>query len=230
MALVDVGCGPGTITVDLARRVDPGPVVGLDTAAAVIDVARAEAGASAPANVRFAVGDVYDLAFDDATFDVVHAHQVLQHLGDPVAALTEMRRVCRPGGIVAARDGDYPAMTWFPPDPVLDRWQDLYCRTASGNGGEPAAGRRLAAWARAAGFADVTAGASAWCFCAPADRQWWGALWADRITGSDLAAHVVAQDLAGPDELQEVADAWRRWAQEPDGWFAVLHGEILCRA
>ncbi len=52
----------------------------------------------ASSNVRFATGDVYALDFDDASFDVVHAHQVLQHLQDPVAALRELRRVLRPGG------------------------------------------------------------------------------------------------------------------------------------
>jgi ubiquinone/menaquinone biosynthesis C-methylase UbiE len=230
MAVLDVGCGPGTITVDLARRVHQGHVVGLDAAAEVIDIARATADSSSLTNVRFTVGDTYDLQFGDDSFDVVHAHQVLQHLRDPVAALAEMRRVCRPGGVVAARDGDYPAMTWFPADPWLDRWLELYCLAATHNGGEPAAGRRLVAWARAAGFAEITGTASAWCFCDPADRRWWGDLWADRVTCSALATQLTTEGLARPDELQEIARAWRRWADRGDGWFAVLHGEILCRA
>ncbi len=68
-----------------------------------------------------------------------------------------MRRVRRPGGIVAARDSDYAAMTWFPADPRLDRWLALYHEVARANGGEPDAGRRLLAWAHAAGFGDVAA-------------------------------------------------------------------------
>ena len=115
-------------------------------------------------NVDFAVGDVHALDFPDDTFDVVHAHQVLQHVADPVQALREMRRVCRPGGYVAARDSDYAAFTWFPQLPELDEWLALYQRVARANGGEPDAGRRLLAWARAAGFTDVTATASTWCF------------------------------------------------------------------
>ena len=66
-------------------------------------------------NLRLLVGDVYQLGFADAAFDVVHAHQLVQHLADPVAALREMRRVCKPGGLVAVRDADYSAMTWHPP-------------------------------------------------------------------------------------------------------------------
>ena len=59
--------------------------------------------------MTFEVGDVYALAAADDSFDVVHAHQVLQHLTDPVAALREMARVCRPGGVIAVRDVDYGA-------------------------------------------------------------------------------------------------------------------------
>jgi len=226
--LLDVGCGPGTITVDLARRVAPGQVVGLDSAPEVIALARATAEDSAIAGVRFAVGDTYALDFDDGSFDVVHAHQMLQHLADPVAALVEMGRVCRPGGLIAARDGDHGGFTWYPADPCLDAWRDLYVRVARANGGEPDAGRRLVAWARAAGFDDVRATASAWCFAEPADRHWWGELWADRVTESALGPRAVELGLADADALREMAAAWRRWAEDPDGWFAVLHGEILC--
>src|ERR1022692_1346263 len=152
--VLDVGCGPGTITVGLAARAAQGRVIGIDAAPDVLDVARRTAADLGQSNVSFGVGDAYHLAFDDGVFDVVHAHQVLQHLSDPVAALVEMRRVCRPGGVVAARDGDYGGMFWFPEDPELSQWQDLYQRVARALAGEPDAGRRMLSWARAAGFAE----------------------------------------------------------------------------
>src|SRR6266849_10040026 len=139
--VLDVGCGPGTITADLAARVPDGEVVGIDAAGDVLALARQEADRRGQRNVRFDVGDVYDLGFDDGTFDVVHAHQVLQHLSDPVAALTEMRRVCHPGGLVAARDGDYGGFFWFPDDLGLTEWQALYRNVARALGGEPEIGR-----------------------------------------------------------------------------------------
>ncbi len=114
-SVLDVGCGPGTITLDIAGRVRPGRVIGVDSSAAVIEQARADA--ANVENVEFATGDIYTLDFDDASFDVVHAHQVLQHVPDPVGALREMRRVCKPDGVVAARDSDYSAFTWYPADP-----------------------------------------------------------------------------------------------------------------
>jgi SAM-dependent methyltransferase len=226
-SLLDIGCGPGTITVDLARRVAPGAVIGMDRSEEAVAAAGRLVDGTVP--VSFETGDLYALRFDDATFDVVHAHQVLQHLDDPVAALAEMARVCRPDGVVAARDGDYESMTWYPDYPELDRWLDLYRQTAQANGGEPDAGRRLLAWARAARFGDVSASASAWCFATPEDRRWWADTWAERITVTALAERVRELGLADQGELDEIGRAWLRWADEPDGWFSVTHGEVLCR-
>jgi ubiquinone/menaquinone biosynthesis C-methylase UbiE len=168
--VLDVGCGPGTITADLAARVPDGQVTGIDAAEDVLALARQEADRRGQGNVRFETGDAYRLAFGDGTFDVVHAHQVLQHLSDPAGALAEMRRVCRPGGLIAARDGDYGGMFWFPGDPELTEWRALYRDVARALGGEPDAGRHLLSWARAAGFAEVEASASAWCYSGP-DRS-----------------------------------------------------------
>jgi 2-polyprenyl-3-methyl-5-hydroxy-6-metoxy-1,4-benzoquinol methylase len=227
--VLDVGCGPGTITVDLAARVAPGRVVGLDVSPAPLDEARELARRSGVA-VEFGVGDAYALAFPDDTFDVVHAHQVLQHLTDPVAALREMARVCRPGGVVAVRDVDYAATTWFPADPGLDSWLDLYQRVARRNDAEPDAGRRLLAWAHAAGLRDTVATTSSWCFASPAERAWWGRSWAGRATASAFAEQAVAYGLASPADLQEIAAAWLRWAASDDGWLGMMHGELLILA
>ena len=141
--LLDVGSGPGTITVDLAERIAPGRVTALEATEDALALTRAEAERSRCPTIDFAVGDVHALDFPSDSFDIVHAHQVLQHVADPVAALREMMRVCKPGGVVAARDGDYSGFTWFPESPGLDRWRELYLAAARANGGEPDAGRRL---------------------------------------------------------------------------------------
>ena len=226
--LLDVGCGPGTLTADLALRVAPGRVLGLDASADPLDEARATA-ERAGADVAFAVGDVYALDLPDASFDVVHAHQVLQHLTDPVAALREMARVCRPGGVVAVRDVDYATVTWFPANPGLDRWLEVYHSVARANDAEPDAGRRLVAWAHAAGLRDLTATASSWCYASPQEREWWGNSWAGRATASSFAEQAVAYGLATPDQLDGLADAWRTWRDADDGWLGMMHGELLIR-
>jgi SAM-dependent methyltransferase len=222
--LLDVGCGPGTITSDLAAVVAPGQVVGIDRAPGIVAEAAA---AFRAANLSFRTADVYALPFGDASFDVVHAHQVLQHLSDPVAALVEMRRVLRPDGVVAVRDGDYGGFVWAPCDPVLDRWLELYRRVTAENGGEANGGRHLPAWVRAAGFAAPVMTSSTWTFADPGTRAWWGGLWAERVEHSAFAEQALAYGLSDPAELAEMAGAFNRWAEHPDATFIVLHGEVV---
>lgn len=225
--LLDLGCGPGTITVEFADRVAPGRVVGLDAAAAVIAKA---SGDFARPNLEFVVGDAYALPFEDATFDIVHAHQTLQHVADPVAVLREMRRVAKPGGLVAARDVDYAGTIWFPLLPGLDEWLALYERVHRSNGGEPDAGRRLKAWAREAGFGEVVTSASVWNFSDATDREWWGSMWEARVLQSAFATDALGKSFATQDDLERISRSWREWADDADGWLAMPHGEILARA
>jgi len=225
--VLDVGCGPGTITAGLADRVPQGRVTGIDAAPEIVEQARRAAGGRT--NADFAAADVYALGFPDGSFDVVHAHQVLQHLGDPVRALREMRRVTRPGGLIAARDGDYSGFMWYPQPPVLDEWRALYLAVARGNGGEPDGGRHLHAWARAAGLTDVTCSSSNWTYATDAERAWWGESWAVRVVESAFADSAVAGGYATRADLERMADGWRAWAADPDAWFVIPNGEILAR-
>ena len=227
--VLDVGCGPGTITVDLAHLVAPGLVTGVDLSEEVVEVARETSEGRRVDNVRFAVDDVYDLSFAESTFDVVFAHQVLQHLSRPVDALLEMRRVLRDGGLVAVRDADFAAFAWFPLDDRLSRWMELYHQITRANHAEADAGRRLIEWVREAGFRDVVASSSNWTFHDPSERSWWGQLWADRVRVSEFARQGVEYGLTTTAELNEIAVAFLEWARSDDGVFIVVNGEVLAR-
>lgn len=226
-SLLDIGAGPGTITADLAGLVDR--VTATEVGEKELDLSRATVAARGNTNVDFSVQDVHALTFPAGAFDVVHAHQVLQHVADPVQALREMARVAKPGGLVAARDGDYAAFTWWPRLPELDEWLRLYSAAARANGGEPDAGRRLLSWARAAGLTDVTATSSTWCYATPDDREQWGRMWADRIVESALARQLVNDGFATTDDLRRIRAGWLAWVAADDGWISILHGEILAR-
>ena len=155
---------------------------------------------------------------------------MLQHLTDPVAALREMARVCRPGGVIAVRDVDYGAFVDVPGRRGLDRWLDLYHRVARRNGAEPDAGRRLLSWAHAAGLRDVVARARApTATPRPRSGEWWGHSWAGRATASSFAEQARGLRAGDPAELEEIAAAWLRWAAADDGWLGMLHGELLIR-
>jgi ubiquinone/menaquinone biosynthesis C-methylase UbiE len=229
MRLLDVGCGPGTITLGLAARVAPGRVVGVDRDAGVVADAQRLLDSRPASGVEFRTADAYALEFEDEAFDVVHAHQLLQHLTDPVTALVEMRRVLRPGGVLALRDGDYGGFVWTPSDPMLDRWMELYHDVCRHNGADADAGRRLLGWAQRAGFTEIAPSSSTWTFAEPESRRWWGELWADRVASSSLADQAIEYGLSSRDELNAIAAAWRRWLEQPDGLFVVLHAELVAR-
>ncbi|WP_342023625.1 methyltransferase domain-containing protein [Arthrobacter citreus] len=230
MAVLDVGCGPGSITADLANLVEPGPVTGVDPSEDVVASARKLAASRGLTNIDFVAGNVYDLDYPDGTFDVVHAHQVLQHLADPVAALREMRRVTRPGGLVAVRDADYHGMSWYPELPELTEWMDTYQRIARGNAAEPDAGRRLVAWTLEAGFTEFEPSSSNWLYATEERRSWFGGGWADRVLHSAFAEQALDRELTDQAGLERMAAGWRRWAQASDGWFLLPSGEVIAWA
>ena len=220
--VLDVGCGPGSLTADLAVHCPQGAVTGIDASAAVIAVAAAAHGDVA----EFLTGDIVALDFPDDHFDVVHAHQVLQHLDRPVAALREMRRVTRPGGVVAVRDADYGGMTWAPDVDGIAEWMRVYREMTAANGHEADAGRRLPGWVRAAGFETTIVTASVWCYADPEGRAWWSEIWADRILRSDYRTHARARGV-NDEELRAMADDFRRWAADPAAVFVVPHVEVV---
>lgn len=224
--ILDVGCGPGNLTAEFAGRVAPGEVVGIDASASIIDEATAEYGAVA----TFALGDVYALDFPDDAFDITHAHQVLQHLDRPVDALREMRRVTRPGGLVAVRDADYGAMTWAPANAGMDRWMALYQTMTAALDHEANAGRHLLRWVRAAGFDDITVSSTMWTFADDDGRAFWSGLWADRVLQSSYGAIARRDGLATQADLDEIAAAWHTWATDPDAVFLCPHVEVVAVA
>ena len=228
-SLLDVGCGPGNITADLARRVTKGSVIGIDRSAEVVARAADEYPVSTYPTLSFREGDVYHLGFADETFDVLYVHQVLQHLSDPVAALTEMHRVLKPAGLLAARDADFGGFFWAPDDPVLDRWLDLYHRVTQRNGADADGGRNLKKWVHEAGFDQLVVTSSNWTYESDDERHWWGGLWADRVVQSDFARQALEYSLATSAELAEIAAAFRRWSREADGVFIVPSVEVLAR-
>ena len=228
-SLLDVGCGPGTISADFARRLPNGHVLAIDNADGIISEARQDPDFADLDNLTFEVRDIYATGLDSGCFDVVFAHQVLQHVTDPVGALREMYRVVKPGGVVAVRDTDFGAFTWYPLDARLTRWLELYHDMTRHNRAQPDAGRRLKKWAMEAGFADCTVTSSTWTFERPEERQWWGGLWADRIEQSRFADQALEYGLSTPEELAELAAGFRAWIVEPEGVFFVLHGEVLAR-
>ena len=225
--ILDVGCGPGSITAGLGRWVPDGEVVAIEPGGDIVDTARATIVEQGLTNVRVEAASVYELPYDDDSFDLAYAHQVLQHLTDPVLALREMRRVVRPGGHVAVRDADYYTMCCAPEIDEIDRWRDIYRKVARHNDAEPDAGRYLYGWCKQAGLSDVVMTASVWTYGDPEERANWGNSWAERCLTTSFGEQAVEYGYATLEEMHEISAGWRRWASLDDGYFHFIHGEAL---
>lgn len=222
MRLLDVGCGPGSITRGLAERVAPGQVIGVDIAAEVLP-------ASDLPNLEYQTASVYELPFSDASFDVTYAHQLMQHLSRPGDALREMLRVVKPGGMVAVRDVDWGTVSYAPADPWIDRFIEVHIKTWRRNGGEPHMGRRLPALFHVAGLADAQITAAVWCYAKRAEKMEWGQSYAERLLTSPMGARAVEYGFATRADLEAMAAAFRAWAVHPDAFWAFVHVAALGR-
>ncbi|MBT3942881.1 MAG: methyltransferase domain-containing protein [Chloroflexi bacterium] len=152
MSLLDVGCGPGSITLGLGAVVSPGNAVGVDLEPGMIEQAKAMASEAEINNVEFQVANIYDLPFDDGQFDVVFTSAILEHLADPVGALRSLKRVLKPGGIAAMIQTDWGDPFIVPESKALSRFLELFEAGFNRNGGSLNRGRYLRANMQEAGF------------------------------------------------------------------------------
>jgi SAM-dependent methyltransferase len=226
MALLDCGCGPGSITVGLAEVLAPGPVTGVDTDAAQVARARALAAERGVANARFAEASVYALPFPDGAFDAVFSHALLEHLQHPVEALREMRRVATAVGIVAVRTRDWEGLLLSPSEPALLESVALWERLSRHTGGDPRRGKHLRALLGEAGFARAEVSASYDCHATPATTRQWGTFWAAELRGT-MGARLLELGWADRSTLDEMAAAWTAWAERPDAFLARAFCEAV---
>lgn len=231
LRILDVGCGPGTITVSIAKLVRDGHITGLETASEIVGKAKALAEKEGVLNADFTIGDATTLPFPDDTFDLAYTHQVLLHVSKPVEVLREMRRVVKPGGLVCAREAEMESWIVYPESAQILQSRAVTSEIIAASGGMQATGRNLHVRAREAGFQDedVKRGASAWLCTEPDERQSTGHAWARRFVESEIATKALDLGIRTREQLESYSKAWKQWADHGDGWLAFISGEIVCR-
>ncbi len=220
MRVLDVGCGPGSITLGLAEAVAPGMVVGIDIQPSQIERARALAAERGVMNVRFEVANIYQLPFSDGSFDAAFAHVVLMHLREPARALAEVRRVLRSCGVVGVRDPDLGANLFAPATPLLEQWRALGNRVREHNGADSFLGRHHRRLLLEAGFARTEAGALAVSAGSLEETRSTSIWFKDQLRG--LARTAMAEgwvDQATVDAIVAEIDAW---GERPDAFSASI--------
>jgi ubiquinone/menaquinone biosynthesis C-methylase UbiE len=209
MHVLDCGCGPGTITLDLANLVSQGLVVGIDLEPAQLRSAQNLA-RQQQINASFGVASIYALPFADGYFDAVFAHALFEHLREPVRALREMKRVLRSSGLVGIRSPDWAGWLVHPPNPLIEQAFHQFKEIQIANGGNPYVGRALKGFLRESGFSNNSLTASYELFDEPAFFVEWLASCLER---------------RGHTELRQNGQAVREWSEHPDVLIAISYFE-----
>ncbi len=215
--LLDCGCGPGNITLDLARAIAPGEVIGVDQDAGQIALARAAAQRANLSNAQFRPGSIYALPFAGAEFDRVFSHALFEHLADPLAAMKEVKRVLRPGGIAGICTPDWRGFIVEPSSPDLVAAIELYKRIQRSGGGNPDIGGALATIMVEAGFTQVHPLARYECY-EPLSAI--GDLVSHRLEIAPANDDIVAKQWVRAETLARYVRAVRAWQRVPHGMWA----------
>lgn len=226
MQLLDCGCGPGTISIGIAETIVPGELVGIDLDRQHIELARRHAEDSGISNAHFETANVYQLPYDDHTFDAVFSHALLEHLDKPDAALAEMFRVLKPQGLIGIRTPDHDGNLLWPEDQVLRESMAATTRFLASRGGDASRGKQLREQLVRAGFVDIRMTASYDSYGTPEAVRAWAETYVTALEDPTIIERVVARGLADLETLAQRAAAWRAWAQHP----GAFHARAWCEA
>ncbi len=225
MHLLDCGCGPGTITRGLAARVAPGKVVGIDLENSQLEIGRRDP--AHPTNLTYLKSPVYKLPFADHEFDAVFSHALFEHLGEPVAALKEIRRVTKPGGIIGLCSPDWDGFIFAPPDPEVEAAAALFRRVQEADGGNTTAGRRLGVWLGEAGWRDARLSARYEC---QEDLRLMSEFLHERLSRAPTQDNAFGRGWTDAASLKRILAGLRAWEKRPDGLFGLTWISAIARA
>ncbi len=164
LAILDCGCGPGSITLSIAPLVAPGKVVGVDFGPSQIEQAISSAASAGINNAEFRVADCYSLPFGDGSFDRAFSHALMEHLSDPLRAMKELHRVLKPGGFIGVCSPDWGGFVLAPPSAELTNAVETYTTLQIRNGGDVQAGRKLGTYLNEVSFEDIRMSARYECY------------------------------------------------------------------
>jgi SAM-dependent methyltransferase len=210
MRCLDLGCGGGDVTLELARHVGPsGEATGLDMDKTKLELARETALARGLRNTRFRQADIG--AWDDErAYDLIYCRFLLTHLSDPAPVLARMWQAARAGGSVVVEDIDFTGSFCHPACTAYERYLQLYRMVVARRGGDADIGPKLYGLARRAGWRDVQVDVVQPTFVAGPGKQ------IALLTLVNVADAILEERLATEPELEATLDELARFSDAPD--------------
>ena len=227
MRLLDVGCGPGNLALRLAEAVAPGQLVGIDAEPSQIEIAQQLGKKSGNSNLTFQVADVASLPFEDASFDVVHCGGVLGYIPDTAEALAEMKRVLRPGGMIACRDLIVDSCFAHPDLGLMRRGWDMFADLVEADDGHPQMGKDMKTHLKRAGFSDIEMSGSFDFHNTPKEIELFYGMVKGWFLSGDPAEAAVKYGAATEDLLEQISEAVEAWRLHPGALVGVAFGRAI---
>ena len=227
LRVLDVGCGPGTISVGLARAIDPGCLHGVDMEESQIELARRVAEAGGHSNAIFHVGDVTDLPFEDGFFDIAHCHSILQHVPDTKAVLAEVKRVLKPGGILGCREIICGSSFMHPDLGGVGKAWDVFEDLLAADDGHPQMGKDMKGYILEAGFTNIRLTASFDTFSAPEDIAFVYGFISGWLLSPEITEAAIKYGAATKELCDRIRFAFDKWKDHPGSLAAVAFGEAI---
>ena len=227
LRVLDFGCGPGTISVGLAKAVAPGEMHGVDMEESLVEMARSAAASQGQYNAIFHVGDVTDLEFEDNFFDVAHCRSVLMHVPDTAAVLSEVKRVLKPGGIIACREMICDSAFTHPDFGIMKRSWDMFADLVAADDGHPQMGKDMKGHILEAGFANIRMSASFSVYNSPGEIASIYRLISQWLLSPEVAEAAIKYGASSESLVNELQAAYDRWKEHPGALFTFAYGEAI---
>jgi ubiquinone/menaquinone biosynthesis C-methylase UbiE len=228
MSILDCGCGPGSITIDLAQLVSPGQAFGIDIESSHIERAKVLQQAKKVSNVEFRVADLNQLPFKDNTFDAAFAHGVVEYFRDPVHAFREIRRVMKSGGVFGARHGDWGGFLLATSNRNTRKAMSIFIQLMRRNGGKPRFGRRQSSYLRKAGFSRIVCSASYDCWTPTRETAGEvGRLMKAYVQSDEFVLPAFKHGLLDRETLPQIQSAFDDWGEDENIFAAEAWGEAV---
>ena len=227
LRVLDLGCGPGTISAGLAKAIEPGELHGVDMEESQIDLARETVKWHGVDNAIFHVGDATNMPFEDGFFDIAHCHNVLMHIPDTAAVLAEVKRVLKPGGIIGCREMICESCFSHPDFGVLRHSWSMFEDLLEADEGHPQIGKDLKGHIIDAGFANARVTMSCDIYSTPEDIEFIYRFANKWFLSPEIVEAAIKYGASTRELCDRIREAYDKWKDHPGAFCALVFGEIV---